>query len=277
MKKILAIVLGLTLAFTMMLTGCGGSSEGEEQNAHTPDPKFDISDIEWTVQGGVVDGYRRATLNYTNNSKFDIIDFNLQFKLKDDVTEDQVKEYSELSQKAADMEEDIMEMTFECYTSKAVGAGETIENQPCTLDGTIQYYTDVDSYELFEPDLLTVVYLSGDTLYTVYHDYVNDSTTSGETHAAYEWPETEFAKSLPKPDSKLCTIGYEGEDSISAYVYAATRDEFEAYVEKCKQAGFEKVIESDAEGYEASNGEGITVDIDFYTESDEIYIDFETE
>ena len=97
MKKIMAFTLALMLAVTMgiTLTGCGGSSglgeeaSGEgEAKAQASAPSIDLSQIDWTVEPGIVDGYRTVTFGYTNNTDYEIVDFDLEFRVKDEREEE---------------------------------------------------------------------------------------------------------------------------------------------------------------------------------------------
>ena len=107
-------ILGIALINIIMicalvaLAGCGagsgsGSESGEEANQAASDsaaPAFDLSQIDWTVESGIIDGYRVVVFGYTNNTDYEVVDFDLRFKVKDDVTDDQLEQYSELKKKA---------------------------------------------------------------------------------------------------------------------------------------------------------------------------------
>lgn len=52
------------------------------------------------------------------------------------------------------------------------------------------------------------------------------------------WPNSEVAKLIPQPDSKLGKIEWEHEDSFYMYVGDTTLEQFAAYIDKCADAGF---------------------------------------
>ena len=293
-------ILGIALiSITMIcalvsLTGCGagsggGSESGEAANQAASDsaaPAFDLSQIDWTVESGIIDGYRVVVFGYTNNTDYEVVDFDLRFKVKDDVTDDQLEQYSELKKKAKEMEHDIGEITFQAMTSKCVAPGASIDGQPCGLDGTIEYYTDFDSYEVFEPDMMTAVLSDGKKLYSAYYDFRSGKTTvDDDVLDAYTWPDSELAKAVPKPDVKYLAISYDDEDSLHASAYGVSRDKCSEYIDACKVAGFDQNIDDSDENYGASgtryfsadNGNGITLDIDYYPSDDEMYISLDRE
>ena len=280
MKKILTLMLAFVLALVMgiAMTGCGsgsGSDSGSDGGSPAPagKPSVDLSQIEWNVESGIVDGVRAVVFGYTNNTDYEIVDFDLEFKVKDDVTNEQLEASSELKEKASDMDHDIGEMTFSAITHKCVAPGESVENCVCNLDGTIQYYTDFDSYELFEPDMMTAVLASDGKVYAAYYDFASGKTTIGdESEDAYTWPDSAIAKALPKPDVRYLMVSMEDEDYLSLEAYGVSKDTFEAYVAACKENGFDQDVDEYDGNYTAKNADGIEVDVSYISSDDQMYI-----
>lgn len=275
MRKLLAFALALTMAVTMGITlsACGsGSDSGGGGGALSSTPDVDLSQIDWTVESGIVDGNRTVVFGYTNNTDYEIVDFDLGFVVKGDVTDEQLEANSEIKEKASDMEHPINETTMEAITHKVVPAGESVSGCACTLDGTIEYYSDFDSYELFEPDMMTVVVASNDKLYAAYYDFASGNTTMDEDVAdAYTWPESELTKALPKPDVRyLDTSDYD--DSLYADAYGVSKDTFKAYVEACKSQGFDQNVDEDDNSFSAENADGTSIDVDYYSTEDQMQI-----
>lgn len=289
MKKRIMLAASILLMMVFLMAGCGSGGEGGSDSESAADrgtlgggtPAFDLSQIDWNVDSGIVEGYRVVTFGYTNNTDYEVVEFDLKFKVKDDVTDDQLKGYSELKEKAESMEHDIGEITFQAMTSKCVAPGESIDGQPCGLDGTVEYYTDFDSYEVFEPDMMTVVLSDGKKLYSAYYDFASGKTTVNEdVMNAYTWSDSELAKAVPKPDVRYLAISYENEDSLFAEAYGVSRDACGEYIDSCKAMGFDQNIDDSDEKYGASgtryfnadNGNGIRVDVDYYPSDDEMQI-----
>ena len=280
MKKILTLGLAFALAMMMgiAMTGCGsgsGSDAGSDGGSPSPagKPSVDLSQIEWNVESGIVDGIRAVVFGYTNNTDYEIVDFDLEFKVKEGVTNEQLEASSELKEKASDMDHDIGEMTFSAITHKCVAPGESVENCVCNLDGTIQYYTDFDSYELFEPDMLTAVVASDGKVYVAYYDFASGKTTMGdESEDVYTWPDSAITKALPKPDVRYLMVSMENEDYLSLEAFGVSKDTFEAYVAACKEKGFDQDVDEDDDSFTASNGEGVKVDLRYISSDDQMYI-----
>jgi len=281
MRKLLAFVLALTLAFTMGVTltacGSGSGSDGGGGGVLPSTPDVDLSQVDWTVESGIINGYRTVVFGYTNNTEYEFVDFDLEFKTKDDVTDEQLEAYSELKEKASDMEHPINEITMEAITHKVVPAGESVKGCACTLDGTIEYYSDFDSYDVFEPDMMTVVVASGDKLYAAYYDFASGETTVDEDgENAYTWPSSELAKAVPQPEVSYLTSN-DYDDSFYANAYGVSKDAFKAYVETCKSKGFDQNVDEDDDSFSADNGDGISIDIDYGSDDDEMAISVDME
>lgn len=294
MKRRMILLGSIMLMMIFLMAGCGSDGGNNSDTDQAEDkaasdsgkPAFDLSQIDWSVESGIIDGNRVVTFGYTNNTDYEVVDFDLEFKVKSDVTDDQLEQYSELKEKAENMEHDIGEITFQCMTSKCVASGESLDGQPCGLDGTIEYYTDFDSYEVFEPDMMTVVLSDGKKLYSAYYDFNSQKTTVDEdVMDAYTWPSSALAKAVPKPDVRYLAISYEGEDSLYARAFGVSRDACGEYIDACKAMGFDQNIDDSDETYGASgtryfnadNGNGIKVDVDYYPSDDEMQISVDRE
>ena len=280
MKRIVTFVLTLscTLVIIAAFTGCGSGASPESSGgtANVVKPSVDLSQIDWTVESGIIDGERTVVFGYTNNTDYEIVDFDLEFKVKDNVTNEQLEAYSELKEKAEDMDHDIGGITVSAITHKCVAPGESIDGLACNLDGTIEYYCDFDSFEMFEPDMLTAVIASEDKLYMAYYDFASSKTTMGDdVEDAYTWSDSELAKTVPKPDVRYLTTTYDEDDYLSAEAFDVSEEKYEAYVEACKEMGFNKNVDEYDDMFSAENTDGISVDLGYVSSDDQLYITVE--
>lgn len=86
------------------------------------------------------------------------------------------------------------------------------------------------------------------------------------TNSDYKWIETELSELVPKPDAEIVeSRSYM--DSFFADVYGMTDSDFDDYVAKCKESGFDEVITDDQDTFKASNGDGIELVIDYMEDS----------
>lgn len=287
---ILAVVLSIAACFA----GCGssettnspgGSSEttnspgssSETTNSpgsSTAKEKINIEDISWKVDESVVDGDRYVLLNYTNNTQYTITNFELTFKEKISVTEEEKANfYSDIQEKfeASDKEmEDIKSrpISMHAEADKVVNPSESASNINCYYyDGSF-YLKDINHYNLVEPDIATIKYIDEDKIFTVYYDYGSKKySAEAETEIAYQWSQTDLGSKIPKPDVKVVESGRDDEIIFMFDAYGLSLEQFNAYVEECKGLGY-TVDPGSFEGfYSADNTEGYNVYL-YYNEKD---------
>ena len=101
---ILAVVLSMSVCFA----GCGSSETTNDTGSSTAKEKINIEDISWKVDEGIVDGERYVLLNYTNNTQYTLTNFELTFKEKAGITEEEKENfYSDIQEKFEASDEDM--------------------------------------------------------------------------------------------------------------------------------------------------------------------------
>lgn len=266
MKKIFAVI-GLSVMMAVSFAGCGGGGSDKDESGGVPE--FDFGKIEWNVDSGYKNGNEIVKFGYDNNSEYDITSFGIEFKIKDDVTEDEIAEHKELKEKAKDQEEELDELTMDATTTKYVKAGGSFDKGECTLDGTIQLFTDYDAYDLFEPDKMTISYLSGGKIYTAYYNYEKKKTSyDEEVLDAYKWSDSKLAKLLPKPDAKIAIPDMDDKESFTVKIYGINQDFYESYIKECKEKGFNKEEDKNDELWSAKDKEGNNLELVFSKNDD---------
>lgn len=272
MKKesiILAAALGLAVCFA----SCSGDKTNPSENSalttsseKVETPKINIADIDWHVDEGVVDGERYVLLDYTNNTPYTISDFKLTFKEKGDITEEEKTAfYSDIQKKLEASDADMKELkaqpiTMHAETERVVNAGEAVSNVNCYYYEGSFYLKDISHYALVEPDIATVKFIDADKVYTVYYDFGSQKTSAEDkTEAAYQWSQTDLGSKLPKPDVKLLKSSIDNDKTFMFDAYGMTLEQFNAYVEDCKEMGY-TVDQDSFEGfYSADNAEGYNI------------------
>lgn len=278
--KLLIGVLVVTLIAAFSFTGCGsqdttGSQKQESSVEDTAEPMPSIDDIQYEMKSGVVDGNRVPVMNITNNSEYDFVEFDVDYKVKEGVTKKQLRKSEDLVEKAKSMDHKLMEITVSGGTEKVVKAGTSVKNQRCFMDGTIEYFRDVKAIDFFEPDILKVSYVAGDKIYTAYYDYAGEEMSlDGDVVDKCTWPDNELAKMIPKPEAEIIAPGYDDEDLFTATVYDADKSEYDAYVKKCREAGFTTVDYKSKNYYYAYHKEKkkVKLELQWYESRDQIYI-----
>lgn len=110
MKKLLSMVVIFCMVF--ILGACGSKEAGSEANGNTEDEKakIKIEELNYQVNVEVDNGERYVMMKLTNNSKYVITNFELTYKVKKDVTNEQKnKFYDEIQKNFKFNEEDVNE------------------------------------------------------------------------------------------------------------------------------------------------------------------------
>lgn len=235
-----------------------------------------IDDIAWNVDQGIVDGEKYVLLDYTNNSKYTVTDFEMTFKEKGSVTEeDKENFYNEIKDKFSMSDDDISELkqrdiSMHAETEKIVEPGESAKNINCYYYSGIYYLKDINHFNLVEPDVATIKYINDNKIYTSYYDFSTKKYSEDEnTEEAYYWTTSELGTKIPKPDVKVVKKYIsDNENSFGFEAYGLSLDQFNEYVDKCKQLGF-TVDESSYEGYySADDKDGYNVYLSYKEDDD---------
>ncbi|WP_286338574.1 DUF6591 domain-containing protein [Bacteroides acidifaciens] len=232
--------------------------EGAADNA----PKGEdlkIEDIDWSVEESILDGERILSFNYTNNTPYTILDVEMEFKQKEGVSVEQLKAFEEVSEHT---DEELSELYILGYNRKIAEPGETVTESPCAVDGTYLWAESMGLYELMDPDMVSIAYIGhDDKAYAKYYDFktqkYSDSTEGGQD--IHEWSESEISSLLPKCEARVVKISDDEDDSFSFKAYGVSREEYQSYVELCKEKGF--VDNEYDKSYQASNDDGYEVSI----------------
>ena len=89
-----------------------------------------------------------------------------------------------------------------------------------------------------------------------------EAKEKAELHSSLNWPtNTTVAKMLPKPDSDVGRINWEHDDSISVEIPDVSTDDFNNYINKCSDAGFNMDFDKSDTYYFADNADGYRVSL----------------
>lgn len=267
---ILIVILSMAVCFA----GCGNSKTTNNPDSSTVKEKINIEDITWNVDEGIVDGDRYVLLNYTNNTQYTITNFEITFKEKAGVTEEEKATfYSDIQQNFEASDEDMEDLksqpiSMHAETDRVVNPSESASNINCYYYGGSFYLKDINHYNLVEPDIATIKYIDEDKIFTVYYDYSSKKySAEAETEIAYQWSQTDLGSKIPKPDVKVVESGSDDEIIFMFDAYGLSLEQFNAYVEECKGLGY-TVEPGSFEGfYSADNTEGYNVYL-YYNEKD---------
>lgn len=278
MRKNIAIVASMVaLTGVLSLTGCGTAATGGSGEPAQAAPVKNLKagkadaikadDIEITVEDGFWYDERKPVMTFTNNSDFDVITVDIEWSQKQEMTPEQRSAvFAEFMDSDYYTEEDIKDFVISAYKEQLVAPGETSLEAEVCLNNTGYGLGSIDYFELFEPSFMKVAYLGGDgKAYIEYIDYktgkTKDASKGGKD--ATMWSDSDLAKRLPKIEAPVCIVTTDDEDDYWFETLGMTLDDFNAYVEKLKEKGFDQVDYEDDDEFRAHDKDGYEVTVSF--------------
>lgn len=305
-KAVTALCLSMTMLFG--LTGCSGdeisetesipitSTENETVSTHDSEPSatspenetvsktdsessdnaaIHIEEIDWNVAASVLDGERVVSFNYTNNSKYTILEIELKFSQKEGLTAEQLSVFDDIKNEWELTDNEIANIYITGCNRKCADPGETVSNSPCYIEDIYTYVENINQYEIMEPDIMTIYFIGNDGKgYTIYYDFksqtYSESSLGGQN--IQEWSDSELSKLLPKAEAPEVKIQYDEEKIFKFTANGVSRESFEAYVKAVKAKGFTNSIIDRNNDYYASTDDGATVDVNYEAIKEEMKV-----
>lgn len=91
----------------------------------------------------------------------------------------------------------------------------------------------------------------------------------------FTWPKSGLSSLIPKPQSSNGELYLDGGETLSVYVANTPEDQFNQYIEDCREAGFSIGINQYSSYYEAYDEPGNYLDISYDEDNNEMHIRLE--
>lgn len=253
MKKTASIVL-----MASMLFGLSACNIADNKTVK-------IEDIDWGVNESIIDGQRYPVFEYTNNSEYTIVDIEMKFTLKNDLTSEQLSVLNSAKEKYKWTDDKVNETYILGYNRKIVEPETSSKGSACVFNGTYQVVDEIEQYNLTEPDMVQIAYMKADgKVYSLYYDFKNREYTEDSVGiVAIDWSDGEIAKLISKPNVKVLKVSSDKEDKFSFSAFGVSNDIFAEYVNDCKNKKFTNVEFEGINGYRASDSNGYEVDVKY--------------
>lgn len=271
----------LVCLLAVVLVGCGGKGSLNDAANFSPKDAFKIEDIDWEVTQSIHDGERIASLNYTNNSDFTIMEMTIKYKLK--LNDENDKTISEITKQLIndyELEEDeLFYLEVKGTNSKFADPGETVKDAPCYINGFYDI-KNMKVLEILEPDMMTITFIGPDDKgYQVYYDFTSSEFSESSMGGIniHEKTENKLFKALPEKEFRALRISSEDDDYLNLLAFGVEKKDFDEYVSLLKEAGFTKENYSYDGVYDASNSNNQSVRISYDQSDEQMYISIEIE
>lgn len=228
-----------------VIAGCSGNGQsttdkpaGEHAKTTSSNDEITVEQLPWNVEEGIDNGDRRVMVSFTNNTNHDITEFEVDYSLKADITDEQIAQAFEGTASGV-TPEDVRNTSLNCTIRSMTGQGESATG---FCDYGAWYMTSMAQLDLAEPDILTVQYVNTDsnTLDTVYYDFNSKKNKGGDSTPLSSWPENSpRASMIPQPKSALISDLLDSEDQLRFDILGFSYEDFQQYTNECVANGWQ--------------------------------------
>lgn len=268
---------------SLLMTGC--SAENSKKDTHNKETKGNepqtvkIDEVDWNIDENIVDEKRCVVLDYTNNSNCTIVDFELSFKAKNDITDKEKEKFYQDIQKSFEFSDDDMselkekEISMSTGSERVVNPGESVDKVRCYYYSGYYYLNDISHYNLMQPDIATIKYISDGNVYTEYYDFISKKySTEDKTEKAVQWSNYDIGNEVDKPEAEMIKVDLDDEDLFKFDVCGMSKDQYDQYVDACKEKGFTDEKNQKDDRYSANNEQGYSITLEYDYDDYEIEV-----
>ena len=276
-RHFLCMAMSLVTVFGMC--ACSNSQTSSSSTILSSELTADmlsIDDFDWSVDQILYQGTRCYALSLTNNSKYDLLGVEIDYRLKDDATEAEIALFDDFKAKHSDYIDEDDQLILRGYEEKLVESQSSISEIGLAIGaGNLTWYDEPSEqqFSVMQPDYLLLGVIYNNKLYAAYYDLVNESWSIGESTDINDWPTNELTGLIPKPECKAyTTIYYENIQTFDSTLYGITKEFFDDYVQQIKDAGFTNEDYSADSYYIASDADGNSISLSYNDGNNSMYI-----
>ena len=286
MKKIISFIV--CMCIIILLCACGTSNPekttrntSKEEATTSPGSisksELNIEDFNWTVEEAKFEGTDYYAFSLVNNSKYNLLGVQIDYSLKEDVSDEELSVFDDFMNEHKDYIEDDATSTdifLRGARMKYIASGDTADSIPVVIGINNLTWTDIpttEQFNLMEPKELCLGLIENDeTLHLAYYNFIDKNWRfDSETISINKWPSSEIANLIPKPDGHIFTVNtYENINSMDVTVYGVNTDEFSDYITQLKESFTSNEYESeDYFSADDESGNSVSVTYDKYSSS----------
>lgn len=234
-----------------------------------------LEEIEYFFRDSIVYEEPTAVFGYKNNSDFTIVRFYGEFKMKADITTEQLAVFDTLREKRELTDEDILGFKPQVYDYMVCDSGEEVCGAMCYMEYNLEPVSTAQC-EYMDLDYAEIMFVAADDkIHTVRYSAVNGAYVLDEdAEDVYVWSDSSYANMVPKPDTRILELDYDDEDYFQCSAYDMGIDDFKTYIVKSQEAGFVEVEDNET-SYWAKNEQGYMLHVLYRSHMNMIEISLE--
>lgn len=156
------------------------------------------------------------------------------------------------------------EISMSTGSERVVNPGESVDKARCYYYSGYYYLNDISHYNLMQPDIATIKYISDGNVYTEYYDFISKKySTEDKTEKAVQWSNYDIGNEVDKPEAEMIKVDLDYEDLFSFCVHGISMSQFDEYVEMCKERGYTKNAVDQEGWYDSDREDGYSVLLDY--------------
>lgn len=279
---IILIVVGLIIFGVTRNSGNNSSNNQSVIGKELEVKDLSIDDLNWETKPGVYNGKECYEFTLTNNSQYDVIGVEIDYKTKGSSSETDLKLFDDFMKehdgyiKETDSAKDV---TLIGSLNKLIKKGEKADGVRPTIGfKTWSWYSypTKEQFELMEPSQLQIGIVGNNKkLYIAYYDFTNKSWSLDDSVVDLNtWPENELSKKLKQPDCEYFVLrSGKADTSINLVVYGVDAEFFKEYVKSVQDNGFTvNAPEKFETYYTAKDEDGNNISVEYLKAEDRIII-----
>lgn len=209
MKKKIALGIMISVLCITVLAGCGTKNETKKQGQKiekVSKNKISIDDLIYDAKSEIVDGERYVMLSLTNNSKYTITGFEVKYKVKPDVTDEQKDKFDEdLIENFELSDDDIDELkqrdiSMNAETERVVEPGKTIDKINCYYFEGHYYLKNMDDFNDYVEKCKEMGYTENESSFDGF--YSADSKDGYNVYLNYEEKSASISGTIEKSENE---------------------------------------------------------------------------
>lgn len=212
-RKTVAMIIAFVLSISTAVSGFGDMAVQANtlpKSNEISTEKLKIKNFKWKAKQILYMGQRVYTVELTNKSKFDVLGFQIRYRLKEDATDEQKALFDEFKQENSE-DLDQGEVTMGGALQRYVKSGSKLTKVPLTLglgDYSTATFPTKEQFEAMEEDYIALGIIYKNELNVVYYDCINKSWSVNGSKEINNWPENDITSLIVKPKSKVIECDY---------------------------------------------------------------------